>query len=94
MRATSVRLDALTKGELDRLQAEVSLRRGRRISHAQLLAELLEFVREHEAEFQRRRAWRPFTKEEQRRFLRMGVRTGVRTSSEEIDEVLYGGDAP
>lgn len=93
MRSTSVRLDARTKSELDRFQAEASLRRGRRVSHAQLLAELLEFVREREAEFHGR-AWKPFSKAEQRRFLRMGVRTGVRTRPEEIDEVLYGGEAP
>lgn len=94
MRATTIRLDPLTKARLDRLQAELALQRGRRPSHADLVSEVLEFVEARKREFLRPRTWRPFTEAEVRALLRLPVRTGVRTSAADIDRVLYGGDRP
>lgn len=94
MQGTSVRLDRLTKSSLDRLQAETALRRGRRPSHAEVISELIEFALEREREYFREHAWRPFTPKEMAALKRRGVRTGVKTSSEDIDRVLYGGDRP
>lgn len=94
MQGTSVRLDRMTKAELDRLQAETALRRGRRPSHAEVIAELIEFAMEREREYFRVRDWRPFTPKERVALLRKRVRTGVRTSAADIDQSLYGGGRP
>lgn len=94
MPATTIRVDLATKRQLDRLQAELALRRGDRLSHSELLARLLEFVREREREFLGRAEWRPLTDAEWRALLRLVPRTGVRASARDIDRVLYGGERP
>ncbi|MGQ0534621.1 MAG: hypothetical protein ACT4PT_00935 [Methanobacteriota archaeon] len=94
MAATTIRLDSGTKAELDRLQAMVQLKRGDRLSHAELVAELLKFVRAHESEFVDDAGFKPWTAKQRAALQRLGTDWGGPTSSEDIDEVLYGGDRP
>lgn len=94
MAATTVRLDTDTKALLDRLQAELTLKRGEKLSHSDVLAKLLEFVRAREKQFLDEAAWKPLTPVQIERLSKIGFDWGVETSSEDIDEVLYGGDRP
>lgn len=48
---TTVRVEDAVKRELDRFQGELLAERGERLSHSELLAKLLRFVRAHEESF-------------------------------------------
>lgn len=96
MADSSVRVEAAVKREMDRLQGLVQSETGARVSQSELLARLLRFARQHEAEFLQEGgvAWRPPTRAELAK-LRARVRDwGVESDASKVDDVLYGGDAP
>lgn len=87
--ATSVKMRERDKRRLDRLQGELTVRRGRKMSQQELLAWLLQLG---EAEKHRlaEDAGRPMTDREIAAMERLVVRTGIRTREEEIDRVVAG----
>ncbi len=92
MAATSVKMDAHTKSQLENLQAEIKLATGRKVTQQELLAALvhrayvsLDELIEH---FQPKP---PALTEEEVELVLSGTSDwGFDTSSEEIDEILYG----
>jgi hypothetical protein len=91
--STTVRLDAATKRELDRWQAQFALD-GERLSRSEILARLMRVARRHEKEVLGKGGWRPFTADEREAFLRLPVKTGIRVSARDVDKLLYGGEQP
>ncbi len=90
--ATSVKMDERTKDRLERLQAEIKLETGRKVTQQELLERLVDTAYEFRSDFidSFREEWDGLTDEEIERFLSGTVASGNPVDEEEIDEVLYG----
>lgn len=89
--ATSVKVDDDTKSRLERLQAEVRLKTGKRVTQQEVLARLLEQAIESKSDlidsFRDERV--PISETEREAFHGEMVSSGVTTAEEDIDETLY-----
>ena len=89
---TSVKMDDDTKSRLERLQAEIRLQTGRRVTQQEILARLIERAIESKADlidsFREKRI--PLSESEREKFHEGMVSSGVTTTAEDIDDVLYG----
>lgn len=89
---TSVKMDDDTKSRLDRLQAEIRLKTGRRVTQQEILARLVERAIESKTDlvdsFRQERV--PVSGEERDVFHEGMISSGVTTSEEDVDDVLYG----
>lgn len=90
--ATSVKMDEDTKTRLERLQAEVRLKTGRRITQQELLTLLVETAFESKSELieSLREERVPVSDAEREAFHEGMISSGVSTTEEEIDDILYG----
>jgi hypothetical protein len=90
--ATSVKMDEETKSRLDRLQAEIRLETGRRVTQREILARLVDHAAESKSEFvdSFRETRVPVPESEREAFHAGTVSSGVETSEEDIDDILYG----
>lgn len=90
--ATSVKMDDDTKSRLERLQAEIRLETGKRVTQQEILARLVENAIESKADlidsFREQRV--PLADSEREAFHEGMVTSGVTTTEEDIDDVLYG----
>ena len=90
--ATSVKMDDDTKSRLERLQAEIRLKTGKRVTQQEILARLVEYAIESKADlidsFREKRV--PLAESDREQFRDGMVSSGVSTSEEDIDDVLYG----
>jgi hypothetical protein len=90
--ATSVEMDDDTKSRLERLQAEIRLKTGKRVTQQEVLARLVERAIESKADlvdsFREERV--PVPEEDREAFHDGMVSSGVTTSEEDVDDVLYG----
>lgn len=90
--ATSVKMDDDTKSRLERLQAEIRLKTGKRVTQQAILARLVERAIESKGElvdsFRDERV--PVPETDRDTFHEGMVSSGVKTSEEDIDDVLYG----
>lgn len=89
---TSVKMDDDTKSRLERLQAEIRLKTGRRVTQQEILARLVERAIESKADLvdSFREARVPLSESKREAFHDGMVSSGVTTSEEDIDDVLYG----
>lgn len=89
---TSVKMDDDTKSRLERLQAEIRLKTGRRVTQQEILARLVERAIESKADLvdSFREARVPLSESQREAFHDGMVSSGVTTSEEDIDDVLYG----
>lgn len=85
--ATSVKMRDHDKRRLDRLQGELTLRRGRKLSQQELLSMLLNLAEEEKDRLEAD-AERPMTDRAIAAMERLAVSTGVRTREEDIDRVV------
>lgn len=92
--ATSVKMDERTKDRLERLQAEIKLQTGTKVSQQELLARLLDSAYESKPDFidSFRDDWEGLTEEEIDRFLSGTAPSGNPVSENEIDDALYGSE--
>jgi len=85
-------MDDDTKSRLERLQAEIRLQTGRRVTQQEILARLVEHAIESKADlidsFRGKRV--PLAESERERFHDGMVSSGVTTTEEDNDDVLYG----
>jgi len=90
--ATSVKMDEETKTQLERLQAEIRLKTDQRVTQQELLARLVETATESKAAFiDSFRPNRVPVSEQQRDAFQDGrISSGVTTTEDDIDEILYG----
>jgi len=90
--ATSVKMDDDTKSRLERLQAEIRLKTGKRVTQQEVLARLVERAIESKADlvdsFREERV--PVPEEDREAFHDGMVSSGVTTTEEDVDDVLYG----
>ncbi|SNZ04331.1 hypothetical protein SAMN06269185_0525 [Natronoarchaeum philippinense] len=90
--ATSVKMDDDTKDRLERLQAEIRLTTGTKVTQQEILARLVENAIESKADlldsFREERV--PVSESDRRAFHEGMVSSGTATSEEDIDDVLYG----
>jgi len=90
--ATSVKMDDDTKSRLERLQAEVRLQTGERVTQQEILERLVERAIESKSDlvdsFRRERV--PLAEDEREAFHEGTVSSGVSTSEDDLDDVLYG----
>lgn len=89
--ATSVKMDDVTKSRLERLQAEIRLKTGHKVTQQEILARLVENAIESKMDlvdsFREERV--PVSQTERETFHGGMVSSGVTTSEEDIDGVLY-----
>jgi protein-disulfide isomerase-like protein with CxxC motif len=90
--ATSVKMDDETKSRLEALQAAIKLETGRKVTQQELLAEL---VRRGDMDRDElidafRETDLPLSDEQRERFHAVQFSSGVETTEEDIDEILYG----
>lgn len=90
--ATSVKMDERTKDRLERLQAEIKLETGRKVTQQELLKQLLDSAYESRSEFidSFRDEWDGLSDDEIDRLLSGTVDSGNPVEEDEIDDVLYG----
>lgn len=90
--ATSVKMDERTKDRLERLQAEIKLETGRKVTQQELLKRLLDSAYESRSEFidSFRDEWDGLTDDETDRLLSGTTESGNPIDEDEIDDVLYG----
>lgn len=85
-------MDDDTKDRLERLQAEVRLKTGKRVTQQEILSRLVEQAIESKADlvdsFRRERV--PVADGERESFHEGMVSSGEKTTEEDIDDVLYG----
>lgn len=88
---TSVKIDEETKARLERLQAKVKLETGKRVTHQEILARLIEPAVEAESDlvdsFRERRV--PVSEADRSVFQEGAVASGEDTTEDDIDDLLY-----
>lgn len=89
---TSVKMDDDTKSRLERLQAEIRLQTGKRVTQQEILARLVENAIESKDDlldsFREERV--PISEGERETFHEGMVSSGKKTAEDDIDDVLYG----
>lgn len=90
--ATSVKMDDETKSRLERLQAEIRLKTGNRVTQQEILARLVEDAIESKSDlidsFREERV--PVSETDREAFHDCMISSGTSTSEDDIDDVLYG----
>jgi hypothetical protein len=85
-------MDDDTKSRLERLQAEIRLKTGSRVTQQEILARLVERAVDSKADlidsFREKRV--PLTQSQRAQFHEGMVSSGETTAEEDIDDVLYG----
>lgn len=90
--ATSVKVTDRTKDRLEKLQAEIRLETGRKVTQQELLERVVTETYESRAELidSFRDEFEPLSDEEAERWLSGTVASGVETDEDDIDDILYG----
>lgn len=90
--ATSVKMDDDTKSRLERLQAEIRLKTGKRVTQQEILARLVERAIDSKADLidSFREKHVPLAQPEREQFHEGMVSSGATTAEEDIDDILYG----
>ncbi|MFD1646931.1 hypothetical protein [Haloarchaeobius litoreus] len=90
--ATSVKVDDRTKDLLERLQAEIRLETGERVTQQELLRRITEhgFESRDELVASFRDEWDGLTEAETEQWLSGTISSGTETDEDDIDEILYG----
>jgi len=90
--ATSVKMDEETKSMLERLQAEIRLETGRKVTQQELLSRLVADAYDSKAEIidSFRETSVPLSAAERAAFHEGTVASGTETDEEDVDEILYG----
>jgi len=87
----SVKMDDHTKSRLERLQAEVRLATGRRVTQQEILSRLVERAFDSKADLvESFREQRVPVDEDARERFHEGTVSGEPTAEDEIDDILYG----
>ena len=90
--STAVKMDEEAKSKLEKLQAEIRLKTGTKVTQQELLSELIERVVDSRSEFvdSFRDGSPELSEEDLDQFNRGTIASGVETDGEDIDDILYG----
>lgn len=90
--STAVKMDEEAKSKLEELQAEIRLKTGRKVTQQEILAELIHSTVDARSEFidSFRDGKEALSDAEFTRFNTGRIASGVETTEEDIDDILYG----
>jgi hypothetical protein len=86
----NIKIHEKDKNIFDMLQAEFTLKTGKKITQQELFSHLIEFVRSRKDNFFGRVSKLPLSEKEKKKIRSLQSDWGVVTSEEEIDLVVYG----
>lgn len=86
----NIKIHEKDKNIFDMLQAEFTLKTGKKITQQELFSKLIEFVRSRKDNFFGRVSRLPLSEKEKKKIRSLQSDWGVVTSEEEIDLVVYG----
>jgi hypothetical protein len=86
----NIKIHEKDKHIFDMLQAELTLKTGKKITQQELFSWLIEFVRSKKDNFFGRLSKLPLSEKEKKKIRSIPTDMGVKTSEEEIDLVVYG----
>jgi hypothetical protein len=89
--ATAVKMDSETKSLLEELQAEIKLKTGKKVTQQDIIARVIRSAADSRTELidSFRDAPRSVSDEELAEFNSGMIASGVETSEEDIDDILY-----
>jgi len=89
--STSVKMDDETKSRLEELQAEIKLETGKKVTQEELLRKIVDHAFSTKSDvINEYRKTVPADEEEIEKFHSEISSSGVETTEEDIDEILYG----
>ena len=88
MMSTSIKVRGEDKKDFDRLQSELTLRFGKKITQQELFSRIIELVEDSKEVFIKG-VYLPLSEGEIEDFRKIQSDWGIVTSEEEIDEILY-----
>ena len=86
----NIKIHEKDKHIFDLLQAELTLKTGKKMTQQELFSQLIEFVRSRKDNFFGRLSKLPLSEKEKKKIRNLQSDWGVETSEEEIDMVVYG----
>ncbi len=86
----NIKIHEKDKYVFDMLQAELTLKTGKKITQQELFSRLIEFVRAKKDNFFGRLSKLPLSEKEKNKIRSLQCDMGVETSEEEIDLIVYG----
>ncbi|MCZ7397240.1 MAG: hypothetical protein O8C59_01865 [Candidatus Methanoperedens sp.] len=86
----NIKIHEKDKHIFDLLQAELTLKTGKKMTQQELFSQLIEFVRSRKDNFFGRLSKLPLSEKEKKKIRNLQSDWGVETSEEEIDFVVYG----
>jgi len=86
----NIKIHEKDKNIFDMLQAEFTLKTGKKITQQELFSNLIEFVRSRKDSFFGRVSKLPLSEKEKKKIRSFQSDWGIVTSEEEIDLVVYG----
>jgi len=86
----NIKIQEKDKHIFDMLQAELTLKTGKKITQQELFSWLIEFARAKKDNFFGRLSKLPLSEKEKKKIRSLSSDWGVETSEEEIDMVVYG----
>jgi len=86
----NIKIHEKDKHIFDMLQAELTLKAGKKITQQELFSQLIEFVRSRKDNFFGRLSKLPLSEKEKKKIRSLQSDWGVETSEEEINFVVYG----
>lgn len=90
--ATAVKMDEETKSKLEALQAEITLKTGRKVTQQAILERLVESAYASKAELidSFRDGSTALSADEVEQFFDATFQSGIETDEDDIDDILYG----
>ncbi|MBU4491429.1 MAG: hypothetical protein KKD69_03095 [Euryarchaeota archaeon] len=86
----NIKIQEKDKHIFDMLQAELTLKTGKKITQQELFSWLIEFARAKKDNFFGKLSKLPLSEKEKKKIRSLSSDWGVETSEEEIDMVVYG----
>ncbi|MDP2768169.1 MAG: hypothetical protein Q8O41_12110 [Candidatus Methanoperedens sp.] len=86
----NIKIHEKDKYVFDMLQAELTLKAGKKITQQELFSWLIEFARAKKDNFFGKLSKLPLSEKEKKKIRSLSSDWGVETSEEEIDTVVYG----
>ncbi len=86
----NIKINEKDKDIFDMLQAELTLKTGKKITQQELFSWLIEFARSRKDNFFGKLSRLPLSEKEKKRIRNLSSSWGVETTEEEIDMIVYG----
>jgi hypothetical protein len=90
--STAVKIDEDAKSKLEELQAEIRLKTGKKVTQQEILSALIQSAVDSRSEFvdSFRDGTTALSEAEREKFNQGTIASGVETTEDDIDDILYG----